>query len=226
MRRAYGLKSRAEAYCCLVDILGCGKLVEEAIRVVNRMPPEECDGLCCGGFTWRLQVVSVGVANRIYYEIIEHEPGSSGAYVLMGNAYAAYGRWGDFAQVRKKMKETNVKKMRRAYGLKSRAKAYCCLVDILGCGKLVEEAIRVVNPMPPEECDGSSGAYVLMGNAYAASGRWGDFAQVRKKMKETNVKKAPSPLYWKYTRSDDYLTKHKASAERAVEMVNANSVGD
>ncbi|KAK4369842.1 hypothetical protein RND71_009317 [Anisodus tanguticus] len=47
--------------------------------------------------------------------------------------------------------------------------------------------------MPPEECDehepGSSGAYVLMGNAYAASGRWGDFAQVRKKMKERNVKK-------------------------------------
>ncbi|KAK4369840.1 hypothetical protein RND71_009315 [Anisodus tanguticus] len=299
MRRAYGLKSRAEAYCCLVDILGC--------------------------------VVSVGVANQIYYEIIEHEPGSSGAYVLMGNAYAASGRWGDFAQVRKKMKETNVKKvsmevssrpwtglfnfqrrhcilynptwesriprkliyvftylvipvpipdfvdclqflrdepspkgekislcieaeetqccdgyevwmiyqlgimgldfarcgdinsslatfenlkvkyvvsgttiimvlasgnqalqaMRRAYGLKSRAEAYCCLVDILGCGKLVEEAIRVVNQMPPEECDGSSGAYVLMGNAYAASGRWGDFAQVRKKMKETNVKKVP-----------------------------------
>ncbi|KAK4337656.1 hypothetical protein RND71_042143 [Anisodus tanguticus] len=28
-----------------------------------------------------------------------------------------------------------------------------------------------------------------MANAYAASGRWGDFAQVRKKMKERNVKK-------------------------------------
>ncbi|KAK4370087.1 hypothetical protein RND71_009562 [Anisodus tanguticus] len=44
MRRAYSLKPRAESYCCLVDILGCGKLVEEAIRVVNQMPPEECDG--------------------------------------------------------------------------------------------------------------------------------------------------------------------------------------
>ncbi|KAK4370090.1 hypothetical protein RND71_009565 [Anisodus tanguticus] len=30
-----------------------------------------------------------------------------------------------------------------------------------------------------------------MANAYAASGRWGDFAQVRKKMKERNVKKVP-----------------------------------
>ncbi|KAK4369836.1 hypothetical protein RND71_009311 [Anisodus tanguticus] len=48
MRRAYGLKSRAEAYCCLVDILGCGKLVEEAIRVVNQMPLEECDGAVLG----------------------------------------------------------------------------------------------------------------------------------------------------------------------------------
>ncbi|KAK4370091.1 hypothetical protein RND71_009566 [Anisodus tanguticus] len=48
MRRAYVLKSRAKAYCCLVDILGCGKLVEEAIRVVNQMPPEECDGVVLG----------------------------------------------------------------------------------------------------------------------------------------------------------------------------------
>ncbi|KAK4369841.1 hypothetical protein RND71_009316 [Anisodus tanguticus] len=116
MRRAYGLKSRAEAYCCLVDILGCGKLVEEAIRVVNQMPPEECDGLCSGDLLGACKLYTVGVANRIYYEIIEHEPGSSGAYVLMGNAYAASGRWGDFAQVRKKMKETNVKKAKDGAG--------------------------------------------------------------------------------------------------------------
>ncbi|KAK4337655.1 hypothetical protein RND71_042142 [Anisodus tanguticus] len=48
IRCAYGLKPRAEAYCCLVDILGCGKLVEEAIRVVNQMPPEKCDGAVLG----------------------------------------------------------------------------------------------------------------------------------------------------------------------------------
>ncbi|KAK4370089.1 hypothetical protein RND71_009564 [Anisodus tanguticus] len=48
MRRAYSLKPRAESYCYLVDILGCGKLVEEAIRVVNQMPPEECDGVVLG----------------------------------------------------------------------------------------------------------------------------------------------------------------------------------
>ncbi|KAK4370085.1 hypothetical protein RND71_009560 [Anisodus tanguticus] len=48
MRRAYSLKPRQESYCCLVDILGCGKLVEEAIRVVNQMPPEECDGAVLG----------------------------------------------------------------------------------------------------------------------------------------------------------------------------------
>ncbi|KAK4337678.1 hypothetical protein RND71_042165 [Anisodus tanguticus] len=48
MRRAYGLKPRAEAYCYLVDILGCGKLVEKAIRVVNQMSLEECDGAVLG----------------------------------------------------------------------------------------------------------------------------------------------------------------------------------
>ncbi|KAK4370081.1 hypothetical protein RND71_009556 [Anisodus tanguticus] len=30
------------------DYFCCGKLVEEAIRVVNQMPPEECDGAVLG----------------------------------------------------------------------------------------------------------------------------------------------------------------------------------
>ncbi|KAK4374850.1 hypothetical protein RND71_005527 [Anisodus tanguticus] len=112
MRHAYGLKPRAEHYCCLVDILGRGKLVEEAITVVNQMPPEECDGVVLGALLGACKLYGdVGVANQICDEIVEREPGSSGAYVLMANAYAASERWSDFAQVRKKMKERNVKKV-------------------------------------------------------------------------------------------------------------------
>ncbi|XP_059290112.1 pentatricopeptide repeat-containing protein At1g09410, mitochondrial-like [Lycium ferocissimum] len=112
MRCAYGLKPRAEHYCCLVDILGRGKLVDEAIRVVHQMPPEECDSAVLGALLGACKLYGdVGVANQICDEILEREPSSSGAYVLMANAYAASGRWGDFAQVRKKMKERNVKKV-------------------------------------------------------------------------------------------------------------------
>ncbi|XP_070044593.1 pentatricopeptide repeat-containing protein At4g02750-like [Nicotiana tomentosiformis] len=112
MRHAYGLKPRAEHYCCLVDILGRGKLVDEAMKVVHQIPPEECDGAVLGALLGACKLYGdVGVANQICDEIVEREPGNSGAYVLMANAYAASGRWGDFAQVRKKMKERNVKKV-------------------------------------------------------------------------------------------------------------------
>ncbi|CAN4113181.1 unnamed protein product [Withania somnifera] len=112
MSQAYGLKPRAEHYCCLVDILGRGKLVDEAIRMVQQMPPEERDGAVLGALLSACKLYGdVGVANQICNEIVEIEPGSSGAYVLMANAYAASGRWGDFAQIRKKMKEMKVKKV-------------------------------------------------------------------------------------------------------------------
>ncbi|XP_055822870.1 pentatricopeptide repeat-containing protein At1g09410, mitochondrial-like [Solanum dulcamara] len=112
MRHAYDLKPRAEHYCCLVDILGRGKLVDEAIRVVHQMPPEERDGAVLGALLGACKLYGdVGAANQICDEILELEPGNSGAYVLMANTYAASGRWGDFAQVRKKMKERKVKKV-------------------------------------------------------------------------------------------------------------------
>ncbi|PHT42319.1 hypothetical protein CQW23_16344 [Capsicum baccatum] len=112
MSHAYDLKPRPEHYCCLVDILGRGKLVDEAIRVVQQMPPEERDGAVLGALLGACKLYGdVGVANQICDEILELEPGSSGAYILMANAYAASGRWGDFALVRKKMKERKVKKV-------------------------------------------------------------------------------------------------------------------
>ncbi|KAK2652659.1 hypothetical protein Ddye_012515 [Dipteronia dyeriana] len=87
----------------------------------------------------------------------------------------------------------------------------------------MEEAMRIVSEMPPNECDSavlgtllgacklhgdvrmadeigaklieleptSCGGYVLLANVYAAGGEWDEFAQVRKKMKERTVKKAP-----------------------------------
>ncbi|GKU85738.1 hypothetical protein SLEP1_g363 [Rubroshorea leprosula] len=86
--------------------------------------------------------------------------------------------------------------MRRAYGLKPWAEHYSCLVDVFGRAGQVEKAMRVVSKMPLSDRDGAVlgallGGYVLLANVYAACEKWDEFAQVRKMMKERNVKKVP-----------------------------------
>ncbi|KAI4298860.1 hypothetical protein L6164_032374 [Bauhinia variegata] len=110
--RAYNLKPKALHYSCLVDILGRAGLVDEAMNVVCTMPPSERDGAVLGALLGARKLhTDIKMANSIAEKLLELEPSSSGAYVLLANAYAAEGRWDELAQVRKKMKESNVKKV-------------------------------------------------------------------------------------------------------------------
>ncbi|XP_065869746.1 pentatricopeptide repeat-containing protein At1g09410, mitochondrial-like [Euphorbia lathyris] len=111
MRSAYGLEPRAEHYSCLVDILGRAGQVNKAMKVVSRMPPHERDGAVLGALLGACRLHRDDrVANEIGKELIEREPTNSGSYVLLANVYASCGNWNEFAKVRKKMKERNVKK--------------------------------------------------------------------------------------------------------------------
>ncbi|KAL5769380.1 hypothetical protein ACOSQ2_016163 [Xanthoceras sorbifolium] len=110
MSRVYGFKPRAEHYSCLVDILGRAGQVKEAMRVVSEMPPNERDSTVLGALLGACRLHGdVRMADEIGAKLIELEPTSSGGYVLLANVYAAGGEWNEFAQVRKKMKERNVK---------------------------------------------------------------------------------------------------------------------
>ncbi|CAH9070406.1 unnamed protein product [Cuscuta epithymum] len=112
MVHAYGLKPRAEHYCCLVDILGRAQLLDKAVLVVAHIPPEELDGAVLGALLGACKLYGdAALARQIGDKLIELEPGSSGGYVLLANAYAASGNWDSFAQVRKKMKQREVKKV-------------------------------------------------------------------------------------------------------------------
>lgn len=114
MKVAYGIEQRAEHYSCLVDILGRAGRIDEAIEVVNRMPQSQRDGAVLGALLGACRLYGDRddmVANRIGETLIEMEPSMAGSYVLLGNLFAASGKWDQLAQVRKKMKERNVKKV-------------------------------------------------------------------------------------------------------------------
>lgn len=112
MSRAYGLIPRAEHYSCLVDILGRAGQVHMAMEVVRKMPECELDGAVLGALLGACRLHGdVEMANYIGQKLIELEPNSSGGYVLLANVFAASGKWDEFAEVRKKMKDRNVKKV-------------------------------------------------------------------------------------------------------------------
>lgn len=111
MSRAYGFKPRAEHYSCLADILSRAGQVEEAMRVVSKMPPHERDHVVLGALLGACRLRGdVRMADYIGERLIELQPSSSEAYVLSANVHAARGEWDEFAQVRKKM-ERRVKKV-------------------------------------------------------------------------------------------------------------------
>lgn len=112
MSNAYGIKPRSEHYSCLVDILGRAGHIHEAMEVVCKMPECERDGAVLGALLGASKLHGdVKIADCVGQKLIELEPNSSGGYVLLANAFAACGNWDEYADVWKKMKDRNVRKV-------------------------------------------------------------------------------------------------------------------
>ncbi|KAK7303466.1 hypothetical protein RJT34_14373 [Clitoria ternatea] len=112
IKSIYKLSPKAEHYSCLIDILGRAGLVDEAMDVVSTIPPSERDEAILVALLGACRLHGgVTIANSIGQKLLELEPSSSGGYILLANTYAAEGQWDEFAQVRKIMRERNVKKI-------------------------------------------------------------------------------------------------------------------
>lgn len=111
MNCVYGLEPKAEHYSCLIDILGRAGQVDEATKVLSKMPDCELDGAVLGALLGACRLHGdVRLASCIGEKLLEMEPSCSGNYVLLANVYASHGMWHKFAQLRKLMKERNVEK--------------------------------------------------------------------------------------------------------------------
>ena len=87
-----------------MDLLGCAGRVKEGYELIEGMPfkPDES---VCGAFlgsckAHRLPDVGKLAARRI----LDLGPKVAGTYVSLSNIYAAEGKWGEFAKVRKLMR--------------------------------------------------------------------------------------------------------------------------
>lgn len=110
MLEDYNLNPNQEIYGCVVDLLGRAGRVKEAFQLVESMPfePDESVWGALLGACKANKLSNLG--NLAAQRVLDTRPNMAGTYLLLSNIYAAEGKWGEFAKMRKLMKEMDNKK--------------------------------------------------------------------------------------------------------------------
>ncbi|KAJ0982335.1 hypothetical protein J5N97_010590 [Dioscorea zingiberensis] len=105
-----GVEPGPQHYACMVDLLSRVGRLREAVEFIERMPlapTESLWGALLTGCRIHKDADTAAFAAR---KLFETGSLSSGAHMLLSNAYAAAGRYADAARARKEMRDRGVKK--------------------------------------------------------------------------------------------------------------------
>ncbi|XP_010557105.1 PREDICTED: pentatricopeptide repeat-containing protein At1g06140, mitochondrial [Tarenaya hassleriana] len=103
MTRDYGITPEEEHYACMIDLLGRGGRLREAMSFLENMPVKP------RASAWKALLGAsrihkqVSLAEEIAEKLLSLEPDNSSVYVLLSNVYADAGMWDMVNSVRKKM---------------------------------------------------------------------------------------------------------------------------
>ncbi|OVA20422.1 Pentatricopeptide repeat [Macleaya cordata] len=110
LMKKYKVEPQVEHYVTIVDLLGRAGHLNQAESFINNMPIEPTAavwGALLGACRMHGNIeLGTFAAERVF----DLDPVDSGPPVLLYNMYASAGRWSDAARVRKRMKESGVKK--------------------------------------------------------------------------------------------------------------------
>ncbi|KAG8479312.1 hypothetical protein CXB51_029716 [Gossypium anomalum] len=129
----YNVTPDQEIYGCVVDLLGRGGRVEEAYQLIKGMPfkPNESVWGALLGACKAHKLPSMGKLAAL--KVLDLRPKKVGAYVMLSNIYAAEGKWGESARMRKLMRRTGSRKEAGSSWIEVRNQVYSFVVgDKLG----------------------------------------------------------------------------------------------
>ncbi|KAL9243625.1 hypothetical protein vseg_017488 [Gypsophila vaccaria] len=110
MEDLYGIKPTLEHYACMIDILARSGQLQEALNLVNDMPYEP-NGAIWGSLLGAAKTHrNVELGQRAAEMLFTLEPDKSSTHVILANLYASAGMWENVTELRRLMKENNVKK--------------------------------------------------------------------------------------------------------------------
>ncbi|XP_062203265.1 pentatricopeptide repeat-containing protein At3g29230 [Phragmites australis] len=106
----YGIMPQIEHYGCMVDLLGRGGLIKEAVDLIKSMPWEP-NGVIWGSLLSACRLhKNVEYAELAVNKLSKLQPSNAGNYAVLSNIYAEAGQWSDMAKVRVQMKGTGSQK--------------------------------------------------------------------------------------------------------------------
>uniref|UniRef100_A0A2P2QM51 Pentatricopeptide repeat-containing protein n=1 Tax=Rhizophora mucronata TaxID=61149 RepID=A0A2P2QM51_RHIMU len=157
----YRIQPNQEIYGCVVDLLGRAGRVGEAYQLIQSMPfkPDETVWSALLGACKAHKLPSLGklAAQRL----IDLRPNLVAPYVVLSNIYAAEGKWGDFARMRRLLNRIGNKKETGSSWIEVRDQVYSFVVgDKMGCHiecvydilKLLIHHMKEVGCVPYMEC--------------------------------------------------------------------------
>ncbi|CAL9057572.1 unnamed protein product [Musa banksii] len=110
MNIEYNVPPNREIYGCVVDLLGRAGRITEAYQLIETMPFEPDETI------WGALLGACKMHKNVYLgrlaaqKIFDMRPNESKTYVLLSNIYAAGRAWGDFAEMRRCLREQGNKK--------------------------------------------------------------------------------------------------------------------
>lgn len=110
MVKDYLIEPSPEHYCCVVDMLGRAGELEEAEKMLQKIPGNPGLSVLQSLLGACTMHGNVEMAERVADALMELEPVDSSSYVMMSNLYAEKGNWEKVAKVRRAMREKGVKK--------------------------------------------------------------------------------------------------------------------
>jgi pentatricopeptide repeat protein len=106
----YGIVPQIEHYGCMVDLLGRGGLIKEAVDLTKRMPWEPNEVIWGSLLSACRLHKNVEYAEMAVNELSKLQPSNAGNYAVLSNIYAEAEQWSDMAKARIQMKGTGSQK--------------------------------------------------------------------------------------------------------------------
>ncbi|PUZ67596.1 hypothetical protein GQ55_3G448600 [Panicum hallii var. hallii] len=110
METDYGFRPQIEHYGCMVDLLGRGGLIAEAVDMIKSMPWEPNEVIWGSLLSACRLHKNVEYAELAVNELSKLQPSNAGNYAVLSNIYAEAGQWSDMAKARVRMKGTGSQK--------------------------------------------------------------------------------------------------------------------
>ncbi|XVF16645.1 hypothetical protein REPUB_Repub10bG0050200 [Reevesia pubescens] len=110
MEKCYGVVPTLEHYTCMANLLGRAGHLQEAEEFINKMP-FEADEVVWGALLnscWFWMDMEVG--ERVAEKLFNLNSRTISTYVVLSNIYAVLGKWGEKMNVRKRLRDLEVKK--------------------------------------------------------------------------------------------------------------------